>query len=167
MVCRIRGRLFGATLHERDHDGHQQSRFASIPSRCQLGEVEAILRPHRVAASSHATGARAPRESRFVADRLSKRSCSPSDGGKPKRRQSETARHKTRGAASANLPASSFNPASVKSAPAPRRNHAADLTEASRFPNQRCDDSSCLPEGGRPTCRHRFRWIFAFAFWLR
>jgi hypothetical protein len=66
----------------------------------------------------------------------------PSDGGKPKRRQSETARHKTHSATSANLPASSFNPASVRSAPAPRRNHAADLTEASRFPNRGGTDSS-------------------------
>jgi TRAP-type C4-dicarboxylate transport system permease small subunit len=35
------------------------------------------------------------------------------------------------------------------------------------FTNQRGSDSSCLPDGGRRTCRHPFLLIFAFACWLR
>ena len=33
------------------------------------------------------------------------------------------------------------------------------------FTNQRGSDSSCLPDGGRRTCRHPFHSIFAFACW--
>ena len=72
-----------------------------------------------------------------------------SHGCKPTRRHSEAARHKAHSSASANLPASSFNPASMRSATVRTKCCAADLTEASRFPNRGDFDSTCWLGGGQ------------------
>ena len=109
-----------------------RSSLAASPVHRAIGAVEAICALTRVAGFIRHWRALPARQIDFVAD-LVKTIMLPSDGSKPKRRQSETARHKTHSAASTGTSTSSFNPASVKSAPAPRRNHAADLTEASRL----------------------------------
>ena len=57
----------------------------------------------------------------------------------------------------ANLPAPSFNPASMRSATVRPQRCAADLTEASRFPNQLHSDSSCWLGGGQQGCRSLIR----------
>ncbi len=92
--------------------------------------------------ASHNIGARSPRERTPICSRsliTTIRLASP--GCKPTRRNSEAARHKALSSASANLPASSFNPASMRSVTRRAPFRAADLTEASRFPNRGRTDS--------------------------
>src|ERR1700722_13559790 len=121
-----------------------------LPSRRQLEVVEAICTLTASQPASHNIGARSPRERTPICFRsLIKTIMLASHGCKPTRRHSEAARHKAHSSASANLPASSFNPASMRSATVRTKCCAADLTEASRFPDRRVSDSTCWLGGGQ------------------
>ena len=86
--------VFGATLHERDHDrSHQQSRASRLSHRAanwRSSKRFALPSPPSQPAS-HNIGARSPRKQipDLVADRSSKTIMLASHGGKPTRRQPE------------------------------------------------------------------------------
>ena len=116
-----RGRRFGATLHERDHDDPTNNLASRLSHRAANWRSSKRFAPSRRRSLHPTTLARAPRasEPRFASDRSSKRSCSPRMAAS--RRDDNPKLPDTKPIATpARTPAPSFNPASMRSAPGAR-----------------------------------------------
>jgi hypothetical protein len=144
-------RRFGAILHERRCDDPAHSHGSRPFHYANHRRRSKRLEPCRSPSADQKLLARtsSPCKPRFAVGRSPNPSCPTRVASRSD--ESALAPYTKPIAPPANLPATSFNPASMRSAALCSQCCAADLTEASRFPEARQSDSTLLFGGQRWT----------------